>query len=135
MRFIKSTRHPFIDTARKQKAERDAMPLFAAEIAAGQRSADDVMQARAESWAVGEARTRQRRAERWRQARREIDATRPPDPFPSATKVQLAPPCAGSLFARMPLIALAGPGYGPGTGQARALRAKTRRRRVSADRE
>ncbi|TRW92854.1 hypothetical protein FNJ84_20845 [Paracoccus sp. M683] len=81
MRFIKSTHHPFTDTARKraalvrkQKAEREAMPLFAAEIAAGQRSPDDVMQARAVSWAVSQARRRQWRAERWRQARREIDA-------------------------------------------------------------
>jgi hypothetical protein len=65
MRFIKSTRHPFTDTsrkraalARKQKAEREALPLFADEIAAGQKSPDDVMQARAESWARSEARTR-----------------------------------------------------------------------------
>ena len=84
MRFIKSTRHPFTDTARKraalarkQRAERDALPLFAAEIAAGQRSPDDVMQARAVSWAVSQARRRQWRAERWRQARREIDAMPP----------------------------------------------------------
>ena len=41
MRFIRSARHPFTDTARKraalvrrQKADRDALPLFAAEIAA-----------------------------------------------------------------------------------------------------
>ena len=84
MRFIKSIRHPFTDTARKraalgrrQMAEREAMPLFAAEIAASQRSPDDVMQARAVSWAVSEARRRQWRAERWRQARREIDAMPP----------------------------------------------------------
>lgn len=84
MRFIKSTRHPFTDTARKraalarkQKAEREAMPLFADEIAANQRSPNDVMRARAEAWAVSEARTRKWRAERWRQARREIDAMPP----------------------------------------------------------
>ncbi|WP_299913076.1 hypothetical protein [uncultured Paracoccus sp.] len=84
MRFIKSTRHPFTDSARKraalirkQKTEREAMPLFAAEIAADQRSSDDVMQTRAENWAASEARRRQRRAERWRQARREIDAMPP----------------------------------------------------------
>lgn len=81
MRFLNSTRHPFTDTARKrvalarkQKAERAALPLFADEIAASQRSADDVMQARAESWAASEARTRQWRADRWRKARREIAA-------------------------------------------------------------
>ena len=81
MRFIRSTRHPFTDTARKraalarkQEAERAALPLFAAEIAAGQQSPDDVMQARAAAWAASEARTRQWRADRWRQARREIDA-------------------------------------------------------------
>ncbi len=84
MRFIKSTRHPFTDTsrkraalARKQKAEREALPLFADEIAAGQKSPDDVMQARAESWARSEARTRKWRADRWKQARREIDAMPP----------------------------------------------------------
>ena len=81
MRFIKSTRHPFTDTARKraalvrkQKAEREALPLFADEIAASQESPDDVMQGRAETWAASEARRRQWRAERWQQARREIDA-------------------------------------------------------------
>lgn len=84
MRFIKSTRHPFTDTARKrdalarkQKAEREAMPLFAAEIAASQKSPDDVMQDRADSWAASEARTRLWRADRWRQGRREIDAMPP----------------------------------------------------------
>ncbi len=59
MRFIKSTRHPFNDTsrkraalARKQKAEREALPLFANQIAASQKSPNDVMQARAAAWAV-----------------------------------------------------------------------------------
>ena len=81
MRFIRSTRHPFTDSARKraalarkQEAEREALPLFAAEIAASQQSPDDVMQARAAAWAASEARTRQWRADRWREARREIDA-------------------------------------------------------------
>ncbi len=84
MRFIKSTRHPFTDTsrkraalARKQKAEREALPLFADEIAAGQKSPDDVMQARAAAWAVSEHQARMRRASNWRQARREIDAMPP----------------------------------------------------------
>ena len=84
MRFIKSTRHPFTDTsrkraalARKQKAEREALPLFADEIAAGQKSTDDVMQARAEAWAISQHQTRMRRAANWRKARREIDAMPP----------------------------------------------------------
>ena len=84
MRFIKSTRHPFTDTsrkraalARKQKAEREALPLFADQIAASQRSTDDVMQARAEAWAISQHQTRMRRAANWRKARREIDAMPP----------------------------------------------------------
>ena len=84
MRFIKSTRHPFNDTsrkraalARKQKAEREALPLFANQIAASQKSPNDVMQARAAAWAVSEHQARMRRAANWRQARREIDAMPP----------------------------------------------------------
>ena len=84
MRFIKSTRHPFTDTsrkraalARKQKAEREALPLFADQIAASQRSTDDVRQARAEAWAISQHQTRMRRAANWRKARREIDAMPP----------------------------------------------------------
>ncbi|MCF3975002.1 hypothetical protein [Paracoccus salsus] len=75
MRFIRSARHPFTDTARKraalargQKAERETLPLFAAEIAAHQKSSDDVMQDRANAWAASEARNRQRRADQWRRA-------------------------------------------------------------------
>lgn len=84
MRFIRSARHPFTDTARKrsalarrQTADREALPLFAAEIAARQKSPDDVMQARAKAWAAHEAHSRQRRADQWRRARRLIDAMPP----------------------------------------------------------
>ena len=84
MRFLRSARHPFTDTARKraalarrQTADREALPLFAAEIAARQKSPDDVMQARANAWAAQEARSRQRRADQWRRARRLIDAMPP----------------------------------------------------------
>lgn len=75
MRFLRLARHPFTDTARKrsalarrQIADREALPLFAAEIAARQKSPDDVMQARANAWAAQEARSRQRRADQWRRA-------------------------------------------------------------------
>ena len=84
MRFIRSRRHPFTDTPRKraalrrkQEVERAALPLFAAEIAASQKSPDDVMQARAAAWAAREARTRHRRADQWRRARCLIDAMPP----------------------------------------------------------
>tara|TARA_B100000378_G_scaffold248739_1_gene221626 strand:+ start:52 stop:468 length:417 start_codon:yes stop_codon:yes gene_type:complete len=84
MRFIRSARHSFTDTPRKraalhrkQKAERAALPLFAAEIAASHKSPDDVMQARAAAWASSEARSRQRRADQWRRARCLIDAMPP----------------------------------------------------------
>ena len=84
MRFIRSRRHPFTDTPRKraalrrkQEVERAALPLFAAEIAASQKSPDDVMQACAAAWAARAARSRQRRADQWRRARRLIDAMPP----------------------------------------------------------
>lgn len=84
MRFLSSARHPFTDTARKraalarrQTADREALQLFAAEIAARQKSPDDVMQARANARAAHEARSRLRRADQWRRARLLIDAMPP----------------------------------------------------------
>lgn len=81
MRFIKSTRHPFTDTPRKraalrrrQRLEREALPLFAEQIAAEQPEEDDVMRLRALRWAVSEQRTRDARAARWREARRRLAA-------------------------------------------------------------
>lgn len=81
MRFIKSTRRPFTDTPRKraalrrrQRLEREALPLFAEQIAVEQPEEDDVMRMRALRWAVSEQRTRDARAGRWREARRRLAA-------------------------------------------------------------
>ncbi|MFN8683771.1 hypothetical protein EQ718_13960 (plasmid) [Paracoccus versutus] len=81
MRFIRYPRHPFTDTSRKraalrrkQRLEREALPLFAEQIAAAQPGEDEVMQARAEQWAESQARTRSWRAARWREARRRLAA-------------------------------------------------------------
>ncbi len=59
------------------RAEAQGDHAEAAEIAARQKSPDDVMRARANAWAAHEARTRQRRADQWRRARRQIDAMPP----------------------------------------------------------
>ena len=81
MRFKKWDRHPFTDTPRKraalrrkQQRERDALTLFAAEIAEAQPGEDAVMEARAVAWAKQEARDRDRRAQNWRSARRRLAA-------------------------------------------------------------
>ncbi|MCJ1903307.1 hypothetical protein E3U26_12930 (plasmid) [Paracoccus ferrooxidans] len=81
MRFIRYPRHSFTDTSRKraalrrkQRLEREAMPLFAEQIAEEQPGEDEVMQARATKWAESQARTRASRAARWRAARRRLAA-------------------------------------------------------------
>ncbi|WP_187431442.1 hypothetical protein ROLI_048070 (plasmid) [Roseobacter fucihabitans] len=81
MRFKRQARFIFTDTSRKraalrrkQQRERDAMPLFADQIAAGQPCEDDVMQARAEAWGEQERRDRSRRARDWRSARATLAA-------------------------------------------------------------
>ena len=81
MRFIRYPRHPFTDSSRKraalrrkQRLERDALPLFAEQIAEEQPSEDEVMQDRAIRWAESQQRTRDARAARWREARRRLAA-------------------------------------------------------------
>ncbi|MFG5379619.1 hypothetical protein [Yoonia sp. R2-816] len=81
MRFKPWARHPFTDTSRKraalrrkQRLEREAFPLFAAQIAETQPNEDAVMQDRAEKWAVQEVRDRNRRAAQWHKARQRLDA-------------------------------------------------------------
>ena len=81
MRFKRWERHPFTDTSRKraalrrkQQRERDALPLFAAEIAEAQPGEDAVMEARAVAWAAQEVRDRERRAQNWRRARQRLAA-------------------------------------------------------------
>ena len=81
MRFKSWPRHVFIDTSRKraalrrkQRLEREALPLFADQIAEAQPSEDQVMQDRAQQWTEHECRDRRERAAQWRKARRMIDA-------------------------------------------------------------
>lgn len=81
MRFKRSTRHPFTDTARKraalrrkQRLEREALPLLAELVAEAQPTEDEVMEARAITWAATEARARAYRAEKWRLARARLAA-------------------------------------------------------------
>ena len=81
MRFKRSERHPFTDTSRKraalrrkQRLEREALPLLAALVAEAQPSEDEVMEARAVQWLDHERRSRALRADRWREARRRLSA-------------------------------------------------------------
>lgn len=73
--------HPFTDTSRKraalrrkQRLEREALPLLADQVAEAQPSEDDVIQSRADQWAVHEDRGRSRRARKWLEARARLDA-------------------------------------------------------------
>lgn len=79
MRFKRCERHAFIDTSRKraalrrkQRLEREALPLLADLVAEAQPSEDDVMKARAVQWLEHERRSRALRADRWREARRRL---------------------------------------------------------------
>lgn len=81
MRFKRLDRYEFTDTPRKraalhrkQRLEREALPLFADQIASEQASPDDIMAARAERAVRDEVERRQRRAADWRRARRGLNA-------------------------------------------------------------
>jgi hypothetical protein len=77
MRFQRISEHePFRDTARKraalarkQKRERDSLPLLADQIAETQPDADTVMRERDRRWEADEIERRKRRAADWRRAR------------------------------------------------------------------
>src|SRR5271163_274730 len=56
-------------TSRRQQIEREALPLFAATIAAAQPTVDAAMNQRAASWTQQEQKDRAYRAAKWRQAR------------------------------------------------------------------
>lgn len=80
MRFKPWPRHAFTDTPRKRAAlrrkqclERQALPLFADQIAEAQPSEDEVMQERKVAWDAIELRDRNKRAADWRKARRMIE--------------------------------------------------------------
>lgn len=90
MRFQKSPRYEFTDTprkraalARKQRKERDALPLFAEQIADEQLPADEIMAKRAEQSARLQASDRQRQANHWRRARQRLAA------YPDAVRAAL----------------------------------------------
>lgn len=79
MRFRKYARYEFTDTprkrhalARKQRLEREALPLFADVVAADQPDADQVMAARLAKSLEVEQMTRDRRAADWVRARRRL---------------------------------------------------------------
>lgn len=81
MRFKRTPTFAFTDTPRKraalrrkQQRERDALPLFAAQIAEEQPSEDEEMARRAVLSDTQEARWREDRAAAWRKARRMIDS-------------------------------------------------------------
>lgn len=82
MRFRRWPRpEPYRETSRKraaflnkQRLEREALPLFAAEIAAGQHGVDEEMSRRAVWWDERERDQRRQRAARWRAARARLFA-------------------------------------------------------------
>jgi len=81
---------PFEDTtrkraafARKQRLERESLPLFASEIAENQHSADEEMARRAVSWDQVQQSSRNRRAADWRRFRARLFA------FPDALRRQI----------------------------------------------
>lgn len=80
MRFHRFGKYEFRDTerkraafARKQKAEREALPLFADQVAAEQIDVDAEMTARRLQWERHQAIDRKRRADKWREARRRLN--------------------------------------------------------------
>jgi urease accessory protein UreF len=81
MRFTKFETVEFRDTARKRSAyarkmrlEREALPLFADEIASEQIDADTEMAGRAARWSTRQRLDREHRAAKWREGRRKLRA-------------------------------------------------------------
>jgi hypothetical protein len=80
MRFRRWPRPtPYEDTSRKraaffrkQRLEREALPLFADHIAAQQHDVEDEMRHRAERWSVSQQASRDQRATSWRAARQRL---------------------------------------------------------------
>ena len=91
MRFRRWPRPtPYEDTprkraafARKQRLERESLPLFASEIAENQNSADEEMARRAVTWDRVEQSKRDYHASSWREARRRLFA------FPQPVRAQI----------------------------------------------
>ncbi|WP_047219480.1 hypothetical protein [Delftia lacustris] len=85
MRFSRFGTYSFQDTPRKraallrkQRVEREALPLFADQIATEQECVDDVMSARAAWWNNQQQQERAVRAADWRRARNRLAAYRRP---------------------------------------------------------
>jgi len=81
MRFTRYGRCEFTDTQRKraairrkQRREREALPLFAEQIASEQPAEDDVMARRQTEWEAHTRRQRDRQAQDWRRARARLHA-------------------------------------------------------------
>lgn len=66
------TRRKRLALARKQRLERERLPLFAEQIAAEQPDADTVMAERAVKWELYKQEDRDKRAARWRVARAKL---------------------------------------------------------------
>ncbi|MDF6860941.1 hypothetical protein NMT95_24395, partial [Escherichia coli] len=61
-----------------QKAEREALPLFADQVAAEQIDVDEEMTTRRLQWERQQATDRKRRADKWREARRRLNGYQEP---------------------------------------------------------
>ena len=79
MRFKRFGVFEFEDTPRKraalerkQRAERESLPLFADQVASEQPAVDEVMAARALHWNTRQSEDRKERAAHWRKARRRL---------------------------------------------------------------
>ena len=85
MRFHRFGKYEFRDTerkraafARKQKSEREALPLFADQVAAEQIDVDEEMTTRRVQGERQQATDRKRRADKWREARRRLNSYQEP---------------------------------------------------------
>lgn len=81
MRFHRFFTYAFEDTprkraavVRKQRAEREALPLFAEQIAEAQEPVDKIMAARAALWTAQQQTARNRHSADWRRARARLAA-------------------------------------------------------------
>lgn len=84
MRFKRRPRTPYIVSDRKraaarrlQQRQREALPLLAELVAEQQPCIDQLMQDRVKAWGATEQSARDWQAQRWRQARRTLDAHDP----------------------------------------------------------
>lgn len=85
MRFHRFGKYGFRDTnlkraafARKQRAEREALPLFSEQVAAEQIGVDEEMAGRRAQWERHQVIDRKRRADKWREARQRLKGYQEP---------------------------------------------------------